>query len=651
MALFAYIPEVYPQPGVPSVSGSEYAIYSTSVTYSESYQGHFDSTNTGNSYRLVEYIGDYDGVAGYNTSRSELGATRANTQYFYQDSRTTSNSNFLNHLTEYSYLNVPGGAMWTESRVSQTYGTTVTSRRWGSGTAISSSSVSFTSYSESIDEFTGSVGGEDETLTYIASDLSVFTVDIGGGAATTRTIRTTVEATVAVPAGMQVSYSTELFVNQTNEVLGLHLYLTPGQLVCDLVGGGVSTTDYFLLGSSPFFTAAVDVATALLLDRSESENSVTVNRVLQIGSIEYDAFFDAADTTYAVTLGTEPPSITTSSTTRRVPSVGVETWPEQLLVFTGYDAYEYSWTENYEETLLAPVGAVTPFTVSYYHPTTHKLWKAVAQEPGVRSLRQTGLVESTAILETIAPYLFTEDTSYTGQFTSTYSSSATFFNNGSVLTASTDWGRTVDTTMSGESSVGHTATLFQYTGLGYSAEDGAGGTPVIVRREALGGIQIPNGLRTDSPRYRAPNLQQTPTQYGIAQRPAVLAPLFSDTDATFATGGPQATETAYSWRANHVAAIDRPCSWNATAIIPHGVFMTAAYDSSSGTGPEDLQTTYLPRTGHTTRELTGDRTVMVPVAHRSIYSVTQRSVLVSRGGFGVPFFTTPRYYNNTSEFF
>lgn len=653
MALFAYIPAVYPLPVGPSAASSHYAIYSTNVTHSETYRvgsGQNIATTTGISYRSDEYSGDYESFSGHNTTRRETHEAGAETRYSPgQQGYTVSRYHvyFTNHLTNESYFNPPGGAMWTVSKVSQTYGTAYgTESRVSILGTITYSSVSTyydTLYSESIEESTGFVGGGDETHTYIASALSSFTVDIGGGVSTTRTIRTTVEDTVVVPWGMQVSYSTELFANHTNEALGLHLYLTPGQLVLDLVGGGVSTTDYFLLGSPTFLTAAEDVVTALLFDRSESVT--TVNRVLQIGSAEYDTFLDAADTTYAVTLGTAPPYITTSSTTRWVPSVGVETWPGQFLVLTGYDAPEYSLSEDYSETLTAPVGAVTPYTVKYYNTTPHTLWKAVAQEPGVRSLRRVGHVESTTILETVAPYLFTEDTSYSEQFISTFSSSAIGF-------AVTSSGRTTATTVSSVSSAGLTETLFQWTFLspGYFDGGGAGGTPVIVRREALGGIQIPDGLRTDSPRYGAPNLQQIPTQYGIAQRPAVLAPLFSDTDATSATGGPQVTETAYSWRGNHVAANDRPCSWNATAIIPHGVFMTAAYDSSSGTGATALQTTYLPHTEHTTRELTGDRTVMVPVGFQSIDSVTRRSWVVLGGGF-VPYFTARRYYNNTEEFF
>ena len=176
--------------------------------------------------------------------------------------------------------------------------------------------------------------------------------------------------------------------------------------------------------------------------------------------------------------------------------------------------------------------------------------------------------------------------------------------------------------------------------------------PVVVRKVALGGVQIPQDFSVGGGRYANPVFAQTPSQYGFAQRPAVLGPLFADTEHLEGTGLAARTQTAHVWgdppgaqAGVVVVGNDAPAGWDATVVTPCGVFMTASY-SGTESGPSELSSVYLPFTAQTTQVLGDARTVWVPAAYRINKSSTGYAPW-----FDVFWAGTPRYYNNTSEFF
>jgi hypothetical protein len=176
--------------------------------------------------------------------------------------------------------------------------------------------------------------------------------------------------------------------------------------------------------------------------------------------------------------------------------------------------------------------------------------------------------------------------------------------------------------------------------------------PVVVRKVALGGMQIPQDFSVGGGRYANPVFAQTPSQYGFAQRPAVLGPLFADTEHLDGTGVAARTQTAHVWGVPQgaqagvvVGGNDAPAGWDATVVTPCGVFMTASY-SGTESGPSELSSVYLPFTAQTTQVLGDARTVWVPADYHINKSSTGYAPW-----FDVFWAGTPRYYNNTSEFF
>jgi hypothetical protein len=106
-----------------------------------------------------------------------------------------------------------------------------------------------------------------------------------------------------------------------------------------------------------------------------------------------------------------------------------------------------------------------------------------------------------------------------------------------------------------------------------------------------------------------------------------------------------------------VAVNDKPGSWDAVAIHPVGVFLTAEYDDASESGPTSSGTTHITSLGQS--PLTGKRTVWEAVPYNVWVPGTVDSFFTYEGYdplgpnplFEPPGFTAPRYYNNTAEFF
>lgn len=176
--------------------------------------------------------------------------------------------------------------------------------------------------------------------------------------------------------------------------------------------------------------------------------------------------------------------------------------------------------------------------------------------------------------------------------------------------------------------------------------------PVVVRKVALGGIQLPENFSVGGARYINAGFAQTPSQYGFAERPAVLGPILADTDQLDGTGGAAQTQTAHVWGSPPgaqagvvVGGNDAPAGWDATVVTPCGVFMTASY-SGTESGPSELSSVYLPFNAQTTQVLGGARTVWVP----AVYCINKSSTGYVPA-FDVFWVGTPRFYNNTAEFF
>jgi hypothetical protein len=100
-------------------------------------------------------------------------------------------------------------------------------------------------------------------------------------------------------------------------------------------------------------------------------------------------------------------------------------------------------------------------------------------------------------------------------------------------------------------------------------------------------------------------------------------------------------------------ANDEPAEWGATAITPHGVYMTASYGEGES-GPSGLVSTFFPNGEQTTLAMGGARTVMDQVSFGvfSTYSSEELAGLIElipERNFYLT--STPRFYNNTAEFF
>lgn len=473
-----------------------------------------------------------------------------------------------------------------------------------------------------------------------------------------RTNRTTTDS--SLDAGTQlVSFHSELFVgNSTAEAFFMTTSRNTGVTPFILGGTEVFAGHYtsFGEGHQGMSTSIAAETVYEVINASDVSAVMTTFEGVQefVSHTPTTLIFDFYDETGGVTedaatLLSEGLSLTTSAVTREVPTVIETTWSIGL-----------GSTFSFAAPIPIGVATTTKFRIDHY---TFTQLQPVADTGGFQVLRATG--SSGTITQIVAG----PNTSY--RTTSSFSSSS------STSETSAGYNMRRGETGSSQTFAGASARGLHVTYLAETLFPGprTSSAPLVLRRVALGGVRAPASFSVGSPRYAEVDFEQNPTQYGIAQRPAVLGPLFANTDERGATGGAVRTQTAYSWGAltepwsgvggdlefemgilhrRTVVAADKPAQWDATAITPCGVFMTASYGESES-GPTVFESTFIPRSSRTTQALAGARTVIDHVDYvgpfTTISNVVDTTEWEVTEGMHLLAATTPRFYNNTAEFF
>lgn len=627
MAFYAYIPSLYEVP----------------EEHQQTYQGKYSLTYT-DSYSSYPGAPIQRSSASYMVNEDLFGREITGA-YGATDGPDRVIESFT-YVTHAAYFETSGDG-YTEYQASRTYvqGTTTQS---GTNTVYTtktaSSSTSVTSYFYGTDTF----GHYD--VVYAASTTESYTTTVEVGApAVTRTRVVPVASTIEVPRyGWSVSYITEWFA-ESDEILCLYTDFFTGGVRCELLGSVVQTTDYVSFSTLPYVTSITYTLKYRTLDKDNYSTASDIINNPVSGTLlrdraaftgtSYDAFsmFTTRTSYDDSTTFTTNQRVTSSSATRL--TYGWEDFTEAYGEFFGQTS-SFLGADGEEFTYFPPVHSenTTTTATTYFGLTTRSAYTPDF-ESGVRGVVVTESARRAADITTLFPYFGLMVGTDTGT------------GNGHPVELGLGWTRDV---------IGNNlttkATRYEVLLPGLPNQ----GTPAqIVRKVFVGGVQAPNEVGTTFDRYRAPVFSPDPTQYGFAQRPAVLAPLFASTGLSelSVTNGGQAHNTAYSWQTASVAVNDRPGSWDAVVIHPMGVFLTAEYDDSSESGPTSSGTTHIIFPGQS--PLTGKRTVWEAVPHNvwgpdTVDSFYSQAFEYAHGPnllFTPPGFTAPRYYNNTSEFF
>jgi hypothetical protein len=456
--------------------------------------------------------------------------------------------------------------------------------------------------------FSQSYSGLDKTVGYVASTTVSYTTFVSPGVPASRTARTTTTSTVSYPHSRFVSFHTALFAADWRAAVWLRLNTQTGRAG---VFVGSEATDVFVgdytLITEPFYeTTSHSSVVALVLDQGLISWSSFQNE--RIPAYAFTA--DSIDwtTTYDVGTGITPGSwVTTFSEERAVP------------IFREFTVGGDADTETHVGHFDGHTGTTTE---SLPWGTTRLVLEPVALAPGVSAVRQYIHTTTTQRRVTLRDYVTTMSTSTASSNTTRFSSVA----------------------------AGSTRFLYQRTRFGQVNAFNVDDTPpVVLNRVNLGGVQAPDMRIGDGARYLQATFSPAPDQYAFAERPAVIAPLLDTDSPTAVTVGPPATETAFKWGTVSVGIDDKPAVWGATAITPVGVYLTATYNDVSERGPTSMGSTYYDPSGQTVTVLTGARTVWERVGYREWVTFTGTSGV----DVGLDRLTTfsPRYYNNTAEFF
>jgi hypothetical protein len=656
MPLFAYKPVLYDGSAL-TFEFSSYESYSSSYSNSEGSSLSYSNLDTATPHSTFFFatfttrsIGDTGTGSGYNyTTRCNwLGGYLYKTDLEWYGGRTVSDS----WSWSYSYSSTEEEYTVAEGGITLTFGTNTSFSESAEG------SYSFSSeYPGYTDVFVTEAAGPsssgstysglytsavlstwENTFDYIASTTSSYTTLVEDTVASTsavgtRSVRTTTYSETDA-GGQLVSYHTELFADGTNEAVCIHTSFRTGA-VCTLLGEpGVFAGDYVLISNRFFESTALRDEVAGVYDESLAGVSTTYGETLPEVSVVWDDYnLYGGVTTYDAATQIVSSKLTTYSSTRLTPSSEANT--------SHFDAVTIEGSAFISEM----VSTTTQFRASL---ATYAQWVPIAQEPGASAIRGVRSFIEVKTVPTARDYVTTVDSSSSSSYSATGGYAGVF--------TTGEGSNSFDT----YAEAGRTLRYIQKTKLEPENMPTPAAIPVLVRRAGLGGMQIPSAFSTALGRFSNPQFEQPPTQYGFAQRPAVLAPLFSDTDVTSATGGAAATNTAFLWDAFGVTTSyvvgenDRPATWDAFVITPVGVFMTAAYNDTSESGPSNLGTSYFQFAGQTTAALTGPRTVWEAVAHRSHGTESSELAGSAANSYGVLNgleTTTHRFYNNTEEFF